>query len=150
MPVGKIKVSVFAMTLCLLISSPQANKLDGSKPLWDQVDALMCAGKVMSLCNWDFECSKDSSGALWEIDFSNRKIKYLTADKSQYSIEDFYFKDFSPLKMSKHAIFTHGRLMEFDVDHQSDFGVIRAQVINGYFLSGGSNLQRTVFDCHVQ
>lgn len=138
------------LALGLVLLAPSASaEIKKDQPLWEQVDALVCVGQSLLRC-MDDECQKNDSGALWKVDFSRWRIEFLTSIKSTYDIRDRFFKFYPTIDSSKHTIFFHGRLMDFNLDAMT-FGEIEAQVVDSNWLEDKfPEIQSMTYKCHIQ
>lgn len=145
-----IPVLLFSVIFLVLSKEALSEELRRDVPLWNQVDKLICVGQARLECTEEV-CEKGESSAVWEVDFSKRKIQFLTSTKSRYFITDVFFKYYSTIDASKHTIFFKGRLMDFNLDVSSLWSEIDAQVVDSYRVNDEiPQIQRMTYKCHVQ
>ena len=110
-----------------LAASPAAAKFDNQKPIWSQVDVLICRGTHRQVCAEEL-CFKKTSKAEWRIDFKQKKIfksGLPGLDAENLFAEDIVATDFAfygDERGSRHVLFFGGVLMDFDMDNASAAG----------------------------
>jgi hypothetical protein len=96
-------------------ANPSFAEFANNKPIWEQINKLICRGEYSFECV-SGSCKKGVSTAIWEIDFLENRVKYLNVESTE-EIREKYFKYYGPELGSKNVIFLHGRLMDFDLDN---------------------------------
>lgn len=141
-------VLIFSMSF-INSSVSWSENFSSNQPLWKQIDELICVGRSMLDCTND-GCEKADSGAIWKINFPNKKIEFLTSSKHSYEIDEMFYKFYQYSKNSKHSIFFHGGLMDFNVDGANAFQ-LESQVVRSYWVeSKVPEIQQITFECHAQ
>ena len=115
---------------CLPFSAAAAPALaayDNAKPIWSQVDELVCRGSFRLVCVEE-NCFRKISKATWRIDFKQKKIfmgglgGIEGAPEFADDIVAMDFAFYGDDRGSRHVIYFSGRLMSFDVDNAADAG----------------------------
>ena len=138
-------------SLTVLNNSPIFSaELRNDRPLWSQVDTLICSSQSMMDC-MKGKCETRKPNAIWKIDFPNKKIEFLTSIKMIYSIRQSFFEYYNSIKESKHVIFLNGRIMDFNLDEKTTLGEINAQLVGGNWNNNKLPVStQMTFKCHVQ
>jgi len=149
----KIQIRYFALSLLAFSGGVLGAELSNRIPLWDQVDSLVCAGKKMFACTELIGCKDYESSAIWNIDFSDMEIEFLTMDYD-LQIRDTHFTFYEPSNGSVHTIFLgDGRIMNFDLDTpmENKLGDIQAVTSSVTWDSNGVlTSSNTEYECYVQ
>lgn len=141
-------VFIFSMTF-INSSVSWSENFSKNQPLWKQIDELICVGKSTLECTND-GCEKANSGAIWKINFPNKKIEFLTSVKHSYGIDGMFYEFYQYIESSKHSIYFHGGLMDFNVDDENT-GQLDAQVVRSYWVEDKvPEIQQITFECHAQ
>ena len=148
----KSQIRYFALSLLAFSGGVLSAELSNRIPLWNQVDSLVCAGKKMVDCTELSDCENRGSSAIWNIDFSDMEIEFLTIDYN-LQIRDTYFSFYEPNNNSVHTIFTgDGRNIRFDLDSSSEFnlGKIQSVMSYAYWDKGVLHSSNMTMECYVQ
>ena len=141
-------VFIFSMTF-INSSVSWSENFSNNQPLWTQIDELICVGKSTLDCT-NNGCEKGDSGAIWKINFPNKKIEFLTSLKHSYEIDEMFYKFYQSINASVHAIYFHGGLMDFNVDGENT-SQLDSQVVRSYWVEDKvPEIQQITFECHAQ
>jgi len=118
------------------------------KPVWEQVDVLICQGNKVQLCNGN-KCSTDIATAMWRVDFRQSKVVYMNGREFVERILAKNFKFYSFGSVS--AVFMEGRALRFFVVKDNKFPAhsnrIAAAVSSADYISKGWVFDTMDFDC---
>ena len=147
---GTTSLQRLAIVLLAVLGSGRAEaSIDYSndKPIWEQVDVLICQGNKLRRCSSD-RCSTDVSTAVWRVDFQQSKIVYLTYNYTERILE----KSFNFYKIgSVNSVFMEERALRFFIVKDDKFPTRRnrivAAVVSPEYSPKGLSLYAMDFDC---
>ena len=100
-------------------ANPSFAGFTNNKPIWEQINKLICRGEYSFECV-NGSCKKRESTAIWEINFLKNRVEYLTLEHTE-EIRGKYFKDFdleNDIGLgSTNVIFLDGRVMDFNLNN---------------------------------
>jgi hypothetical protein len=146
-----MKKSVRLLTLSLLVYCSNSFGADISNhiPLWEQLDLLLCVGKTRMECK-ETGCEKFDSSAVWNVNFAEMQVSFLTIDFELKLLEK-NFKYYSSTN-SDHTVFLDdSRSMRFIPDaSNSILGQIKAITTSSRLEGDTLQVSATMFDCYPQ
>ena len=143
------KFIITLFSLGLVFSQSSYADIQNNKPLWSQTNELICSGVSRFNCT-ESNCEKGDSSALWKVDFPGQKITFLGQIKMEYIIQDRFFNYWENIGESKHVIYFFGRIMDFDLDNDSELNPINASLVDNNWIDGNVNISSMLFRCYPQ
>lgn len=117
-----------------------------SKPLWEQVPALICRGEDRMECA-GAACEPGSSRLLWSVDFATSRIEFINGEHG-YTMAGRFHHHYDTIGRSKHVVYFDGRLLDFDVDSQEG-GELSAVIVGATFEKGKETTTTTRVSCYA-